>query len=104
MRNLPVSSESVSSGAAATNLKERTQSSGSRNHINVHNVASHNCSEYKDTSSGDSAHAGIKTKAWGNEHTDACTCSAGAPGYASEDIIENKRCLEKFRRSQSSTA
>lgn len=89
------------SGATVTTLKQEiTQPDGVRDIGNVRNTASHNCSESNQKLLGSFVHAGNETNACGNRRTD--DCSTGTPTSASEDIVENKRCLEKFRRSGSS--
>lgn len=102
MRILPVLN--VSGATVTKSKKEITQPDGVQDDSNVRHTASFNCPESKQKSIGGSAQAGTETKAWGHDHTDACARSAGTPTSVSEDIIENKRCLERFRRSESSTS
>jgi hypothetical protein len=84
-----------------TAMQERSQLDAIHIIGNVRNGASNNCSKQQSMSC--LAHNGVATKACGNECSDDYSTDARSTSV-SEDFIENKRCLEKSKGSDSSTS
>lgn len=84
-----------------TAKQERLQSDAEHDIGNVRNGFPNNGS--KQLSMGGPAHKGIASKVCGSERSDDCSTDARSTSV-SEDFIENKRCLEKSKGSDSSTS
>lgn len=95
-RNLPA----ISGATMKAGKQEITKADGMFGNLRC--TASNVSCDSKQKSVGGSSHSRPEMKMWANEHTDAC--STGTSTVASEDVVENKRCLDKFRRSESSTS